>query len=209
MPTMGWLALLLSAVLVIAALAHHSDARRVHAALSEVARRRGGTVTRGRLGALPSLRIEIGGAGYLLGAHPGASEAASPFSLSFVDASLDPPPTCAFTLAPRSVQGRLDTALLGGAISIADPRLGDYDLRGTDERAVREALPAGVRERLLAPPTGHRLHVRVGRSKRFENGAWSEPVVLSVAVEPMSAEPAVYEWLLDQAQALARTLSRG
>lgn len=49
----------------------------------------------------------------------------------------------------------------------------------------------------------------MGRSKRFEKGAWSEPVALSVAVEPISAEPAVYEWLLDQAQALARTVPRG
>jgi hypothetical protein len=65
-----------------------------------------------------------------------------------------------------------------------------------------------VLEGLLAPPAGHRVSARLARSKRFAHAAWSEPVVLDVAVEPMSTDPGVLEWLLEQTQALDRAIAR-
>jgi hypothetical protein len=207
MPTGAWIALAVALTLVPASFAYRGEARRMSTALREVARRRGGTVVSGRLGAMPRLRLETAGRRYEIGTHGGSIDSAGAASCSFAETVLPHSPGFMFVLTPRSVQSRLDATILGGSIPIPDAGLSGYEVRGSHELDVREAL-APVLAGLLAPPAGHRVSARLARTKRFAHKAWSEPVVLDVAVEPMSTDPGVLEWLLEQAQALDRSIAR-
>jgi hypothetical protein len=154
------------------------------------------------------LRLDCGGDAYTLGTFAGSSEPANSSSSSFVDVVLDPPAACSFTLERRSVQSVVDRALFGKAIHISDPRLHDWVLRGDDEAAVREALGPEVLDPLLACPGAHVPRVTSGLVRRHDGRAWKESMVVSVAVEPASSDPAVFEWLLARAQCLARAIPR-
>jgi hypothetical protein len=103
MPTAAWIALAVALTLVAAFFAYRGEARRMSGALREVARRRGGTVVPGRLGAMPRPRIETGGRRYEVGTHGGSLDSAGAASCSFAETVLPHTPGFTFILTPRSV----------------------------------------------------------------------------------------------------------
>lgn len=165
----------IAAILALTWIWHRRSCRAVHACLTKVAARRGGTIRPATLTTYPQLLFQQGGREVLVSAMPNSgttiTQASAAPEHSFAQVYFEKPTAFTLELLPKSQSNLVEDMLSPRPIATGDPALDAlFDLRSNDQTLALALLDGEVRSQLVALAMTQTLQLAFSTVTLFEGG---------------------------------------